>query len=90
MAEGFGEALCVADLVVVTDVYAAREEPIPGVTGKLVADAVCEVAPGRKVAYLPTLEEAALYIKEVAREGDVVVSLGAGDVTTIPDRLLAS
>ena len=90
MANEFGVALSLADLVVVTDVYPAREEPIPGVTGKLVADAVCEAVPGRKVAYLPTLEQAAIYIKGEAREGDVVVSLGAGDVTTIPDRLLTA
>ena len=85
----FGEALAKADLVVVTDVYGAREEPLPGVTGKLVSDAVCEVAPGRRVAYLPRLDDAAGYVRTQSRPGDLVLSLGAGDVTTLHDRVLA-
>jgi UDP-N-acetylmuramate--alanine ligase len=85
----FGEALASADVVVVTDVYAAREEPLPGVTGKLVTDAVCEFAPSKRVAYLPRLDDAALYVRSHIRPGDLVLSLGAGDVTTLHDRVLA-
>jgi UDP-N-acetylmuramate--alanine ligase len=85
----FGEALAKADVVVVTDVYGAREEPMPGVTGKLVADAVCEVSPRRRVAYLPRLDDAAVFVRDQVRPGDLVLSLGAGDVTTLHDRLCA-
>lgn len=85
----FGEALAKADVVVVTDVYGAREEPLPGVTGKLVTDAVCDVAPSRRVAYLPGLDDAAAYVRSLVRPGDLVLSLGAGDVTTLHDRVLA-
>lgn len=86
--QDFGTALGKADLVVVTDVYGAREEPVPGVTGKLIVEAVGEAAPARRVAYLPRLSEAALYLREVIRPGDLVLTLGAGDVTTLSDRLV--
>lgn len=84
----FGIALTQADLVVVTDVYGAREDPVPGVTGKMVAEAVCEAAPGKRVAYLPRLREAAGFVRNEIRPGDLVLSLGAGDITTFPERLM--
>ncbi|HEX2259470.1 MAG TPA: UDP-N-acetylmuramate--L-alanine ligase [Actinomycetota bacterium] len=83
----FGTALAMADLIVVTDVYGAREQPVPGVTGKLIVDSVCESAPGRPVAYLPRLNDAARYLQDVLRPEDLVLSLGAGDITTLYDRL---
>jgi UDP-N-acetylmuramate--alanine ligase len=84
----FGRALSEADVVVVTDIYGSREQPIPGITGKLVAEAACEQAPYKKVAYLPHLDEAAAYIRTQARPGDLILSLGSGDVTTFADRVL--
>lgn len=86
----FGSALASADVVVVTDVYAAREEPIPGVTGKLVVESVCEAAPGKRVAYLPKLREAAEFVTHNARPGDLVLSMGAGDITTLAEEILKS
>lgn len=83
----FGRSLSRADLVVVTDVYGAREQPLPGVTGKLIVDSVCESSPGKRVAYLPRLDEAAEYLRLALRPGDLLLGLGAGDVTTLPDRL---
>jgi UDP-N-acetylmuramate--alanine ligase len=77
-ATAFGDAFGVADQVVITDVYAAGEKPVPGVSGKLVADAVCRRWPGRSVAYLA----------RIARPGDAVVTLGAGDVGAVGDELL--
>lgn len=85
----FGRSLSLADVVVVTDVYGAREQPLPGVTGKLIVDAICERSPGKRVAYLPKLDEAADYLAELLRPGDLLLGLGAGDVTTLPDRLAA-
>lgn len=87
-ATGFGEALGQADRVVVTDVYGAGEEPVPGVTGKLVADAVCSGFPGRPVAYLPHRAELVSYLESSLRPGDVILTLGAGDVTSLGDELL--
>lgn len=87
--DDFGDAFHDADVIVVTDVYGAGEEPIPGVTGKLVADAVCEHLPGRLVAYLPHRDELIGYLCHTARPGDALLTLGAGDVTSIGEELLA-
>ncbi|MDQ3953699.1 MAG: UDP-N-acetylmuramate--L-alanine ligase, partial [Actinomycetota bacterium] len=87
-AEEFGPSFAGADRVVVTDVYGAGEEPVPGVTGKLVADAVCRALPGRPVAYLPHRDELVAYLAATARPGDAVLTLGAGDVTAVGDELL--
>ncbi len=85
----FGAAFSAADVIVVTDVYGAGEVPVPGVSGKLVADAVCRELPGRPVAYLPHRDELVAYLSRTARAGDVLLTLGAGDVTSLGDELLA-
>ena len=84
----FGASFAGADRVVVTDVYGAGEEPVPGVTGKLVADAVCRALPGRPVAYLPHRDELVSYLAATSRRGDAVLTLGAGDVTAVGEELL--
>ena len=84
----FGRAFDGADLLAITDVYAAGESPRPGVTGKLVVDAVLDANPWRQVAWLPTLDDVAAYLRNVLRPGDLCLTLGAGDLTTVPDRLL--
>ncbi|MGH2749094.1 MAG: UDP-N-acetylmuramate--L-alanine ligase [Actinomycetota bacterium] len=85
----FGAAFDDADRIVITDVYAAREEPVPGVTGKLIADAVCARLPRRAVAYLPHRADVVSYLEATARGGDLVLTLGAGDVNSVGDELLA-
>jgi UDP-N-acetylmuramate--alanine ligase len=80
LAHEFGRALASADVVAVTDVYRAREEPVEGVTGKLVADAVADARPGMEVGWTPTLDEGAGFVARRARPGDCVLTLGAGDV----------
>ena len=87
LAEEFGAALAAADRVVVTDVYGAREAPVPGVSGELVAAAARSYC--REVEYAPSLEEAAAYVAGRAGPGDVVLTLGAGDITKLPDLLAA-
>jgi UDP-N-acetylmuramate--alanine ligase len=84
-----GESLAAADVVVVTDVYAAWEEPIPGVTGKLVVDALAEAAPGKRIVYLPRRADVGPFLASFARDGDRVVTLGAGDITMVADETLA-
>jgi UDP-N-acetylmuramate--alanine ligase len=88
-AQDFGAAFADADRVVLTDVYGAGEEPVPGVTGKLISDAVCAEIPGRPVAYLPHRAELVAYLKDSVRAGDAVLTMGAGDVTSLGDELLA-
>ncbi|MEO7803237.1 MAG: UDP-N-acetylmuramate--L-alanine ligase [Actinomycetota bacterium] len=84
LAADFGRALMNADIVVLTDIYGAREQPLPGVSGKVVLEALCEYDPNKRVAYLPRLEDVPSYIKEVARAGDVVITMGAGDIARLP------
>ncbi len=83
-----GEALGAADEVVVLDVYVAREDPDPAVTGALVADAV--PLPADRVAYVPDLDAALDALLVRVRPGDVVLTLGAGDVTALAPRLVAA
>ena len=67
-------------MVAVTDIYAAREQPIAGITGKVVVDALVERRPGMPVAWMPSLEEGGAFLAGLARSGDRVVTVGAGDV----------
>ncbi|MFL5951588.1 MAG: UDP-N-acetylmuramate--L-alanine ligase [Gaiellaceae bacterium] len=80
LANGLATALAAADAVAVTDVYPAREQPAPGVTGKLVVDALTEVRPGMPVAWTPNHEDGARFLAQRARSGDRVLTIGAGDV----------
>jgi UDP-N-acetylmuramate--alanine ligase len=77
----FGAALGGADVAVVLDVYGAREDPEPGVTGRLVADAI--TGAGTEVRYEPVWDVVPARVAELARAGDVVLTLGAGDVTRL-------
>ena len=88
LAEDFGPAFTDADVVVVTDVYGQREDPIPGVSGLLVSEAVRRHKPSGVTIYLPRLEEAAGFVAGIAQSGDVVITMGAGDVTTAAPRVL--
>jgi UDP-N-acetylmuramate--alanine ligase len=87
-ARGFGEALGLADDVVVMDVYGAREDPVPGVTGAMVADAV-PLPPGR-VLFEPSWSAAAPALAARARPGDLVMTMGAGDVSMVGPEVLAA
>ncbi len=85
--EAMGRALGAADEVVVLDVYVAREEPDPAVTGRLVADAV--PLPSDRVHFVPDLAEVAAELARHARPGDLVLTLGAGSVTSVGPQVLA-
>jgi len=88
-AAEFGQALSGADVVVVLGVYPAREDPIPGVTGRLVAEAVPVTDGHPRVHYVERVGEAAGALAELVRPGDVVLTVGAGDVTTVASGLAA-
>jgi UDP-N-acetylmuramate--alanine ligase len=80
LAHELAAALAGADLAVVTEVYGAREEPLDGVTGKLVVDRLLELRPGMPVGWAPSVEAAALLVADRARPTDVILTIGAGDV----------
>ncbi|GAB3597926.1 UDP-N-acetylmuramate--L-alanine ligase [Angustibacter peucedani] len=85
-AAQFGAALGQADEVVVMDVYAAREDPVPGVSGALVADAV--PLPDDRVAFVPSWSATADAVRARLRPGDLLLTVGAGDVTLLADEVL--
>jgi UDP-N-acetylmuramate--alanine ligase len=80
LAHELAHALAAADAVAVTSVYAAREEPVAGVEGSLVVEALATERPGMPVAWTPELDDAVRFLVRRARSGDVVLTIGAGDV----------
>jgi UDP-N-acetylmuramate--alanine ligase len=87
-ADEFGRALADgADLVVVADVYAAREDPEPGVDGGLVVAAAIRARPGLDCRFVPDRAALATRVAALAQPGDLVLTLGAGDITNLADEL---
>jgi UDP-N-acetylmuramate--alanine ligase len=80
LAPDLGAALATADVAAVTEIYRAREDPVEGVTGKLVVDAATEARPGMTVGWTPALEDGVRFLARRARAGDVVLTMGAGSV----------
>lgn len=84
----FGPAFAAADIIIITQLYSAFEEPIPGVSGKIVYDAVKTALPDKPIFYVETLDDAVrLALKEV-RPGDALFTMGAGDITKLGPQLL--
>jgi UDP-N-acetylmuramate--alanine ligase len=88
LATELATALAAADAVAVTDIYAAREQPVAGVTGKLIVDALAERRPGMQLAWTPSWEDGARFLAGHARPGDRVLTVGAGDVDQAAPLLL--
>jgi UDP-N-acetylmuramate--alanine ligase len=84
----FGPSLSDADVLIVTGIYAAGEPPRPGISGQLIAQAVRDARRGARVRYAETLDEAELILREELRDGDLCITLGAGDVTGLASRFL--
>jgi UDP-N-acetylmuramate--alanine ligase len=85
----FGPAFGDADVAVVTDVYGAGEPPVPGVSGQLVADAVRRSFPEMPVVYAGSRAALRRAVGELLEPGDLCCTLGAGDLTTLPDELMS-
>jgi UDP-N-acetylmuramate--alanine ligase len=86
----FADAFAGADAVVLTDVYSAGEPPQPGVSGRLILRAVLDRHPSLPVTYLPRRADLVAHVPQLTRPGDVVLTMGAGDLTTVPDEWLQS
>jgi UDP-N-acetylmuramate--alanine ligase len=82
-ADAFGDA----DLLVVTDIYPSGEAPRPGISGQLVAQAVLDAHPWRRLAYLPRRSDIVGYLAQELRAGDLCLTLGAGDLTSLPEEV---
>lgn len=85
LAREFGEALSLADIVVVTDIYAAREAPVPGVDGTLV---MSSISGPDEMMFVPLLADVPSVLVPDLRPGDLVITMGAGDITTLGPRIL--
>ena len=83
-APAFGQA----DLVVLTDIFASGTTPIPGITGKLIVNAVTEANPDLRVIWLPNRSDLVQFVADEARSGDVVISMGCGDIASFPSEVL--
>lgn len=84
----FGRAFGDADTVIVTDVYAAGEEPLPGVDGKLIVNYILEEDPFKDVAYFPKKADISNYVAGLLAGGDIFLTLGAGDIWALGEELL--
>jgi UDP-N-acetylmuramate--alanine ligase len=87
LLDAFGPALAGADEVVLTDIYAAGEDPVPGVTIERLADAIREGS-GRPVHLVPALDDVVPALVAILRPGDVAITLGAGSIGSVPDALV--
>lgn len=88
VGDGFGPSFDGADLVVVTDIYPAGEAPRPGVTGRSVARSVIELGSVDRVEYVAQRSELASWLARELKPGDLCLTLGAGDLTVVPDEVL--
>lgn len=86
----FADAFVGADVVMLTDVYGAGEQPLPGISGRLVLRAVLEAHPTSRVVYIPRRAELLGYLRGFARRGDLVITLGAGDLSSLHEEWLGS
>ena len=81
-----------ADILVITDIYPAGQAPIPGVSGRLIVDAIeswiSESGSKLQVEWIPGRDALSSYLYRVLQEGDLCLTLGAGDLTTLPDELI--
>ena len=90
LAAAFSDCFQDADEIVITGIYSAGEKAIPGVTGKLIADAVASKAIGQNVRYCEHREDLIVFLRELLVEGDLCLTLGAGDLTNIVDQLMGA
>ncbi|HTP13948.1 MAG TPA: cyanophycin synthetase, partial [Bacteroidota bacterium] len=77
--EDFGKAFLLSDVLVVTDIYPAREEPIQGITGELVANAAKQFG-HKEVHYVPNKKDVPAFLGKAVKSGDIVITMGAGDI----------
>ena len=84
----FGESFAAADAVLVTEVYGAGEMPQPGVNGKLIVDAICETPHHPEVYYIPQQDAIPRVLGDISEKGDLVLTLGAGDISQVGEALL--
>ncbi len=86
--EDFSKSFGNSDILVITDVYGAGEQPVPGINGKMLIDSIIENNYKNKIAYIPKLADIPEYLERELRAGDILLLMGAGDITRVTDELL--
>ncbi len=84
----FGDCFHSTDVLIITDVYGAGEQPLPGINGKALVDDLIENNFGKKLVYIPKLDDISMYLDAHLQEKDLVLLMGAGDITRVTDDLL--
>ncbi len=84
----YRDAFVDADIAVITDIYPSGDQPIPGVTAKLVVNAICDAHPRQRVVWLPKRDDLIGFLADEVRSGDVCISMGCGDVASLPSEVL--
>jgi len=88
MGHLFGPSFAAADRIIITELYSAFETPIEGISGRIVYDAVVAALPDKEVHFVATLDDAQKLALELAQPGDTILTMGAGDISTLPSKLL--
>ncbi|CAN5746139.1 UDP-N-acetylmuramate--L-alanine ligase [soil metagenome] len=89
MARDFADSFIGADVVAIADIYASGTTPIPGVTSGLIVDAVLDAHPNARIVWLPRRDDLVSFLAGEAGPGDVCISMGCGDIATLPDEVIA-
>jgi UDP-N-acetylmuramate--alanine ligase len=89
MWQDYADSFTQADVVVLTEIYPSGTTPIPGVTGQLIVDAVLDAHPTSRVVWLPRREDLVSFLAGEVGAGDVCISMGCGDIASLPDEVLA-
>jgi UDP-N-acetylmuramate--alanine ligase len=90
MWQQYADAFVEADVVVITDIYPSGTTPIPGVTGKLIVNAVLDAHPIARVVWLPKRDDVVRFVADEVGAGDVCISMGCGDIAALPDEVLSA
>ncbi len=84
----FEDCFTESDLLIITDVYGAGERPLPGINGKAIIDELTEVGFEKNLTYIPKLDDVCKYLEQIIKKDDIVLLMGAGDITRVTEELL--
>jgi len=90
LKDNFNSCFNVSDILIITDVYGSGEQPIPGITGKILIDNLIDSGFKNKIIYIPKLRDVAEYLELSMRNNDMILLMGAGDITRVTDEILKS
>ncbi|GAI56635.1 unnamed protein product, partial [marine sediment metagenome] len=90
LKDKFNSCFNMSDTLIITDVYGSGEQPIPGITGKILIDNLIDSGFKNKIIYIPNLRDVTKYLELNMRNNDMILLMGAGDITRVTDEILKS